>query len=178
MRIVKAIGTLVLAALLTAAVAAQGKNERQRPGRIAAGLCILAAVAGPTMFLSAFLRDPRRRWALVNTDTGATLANRVEGAFDSQARRRGLLGRTGLDDEALVIAPCNAIHTCFMRFPIDVVFINREGSITRCHSHVPAWRIVMSYGFATIELAAGTLLRTETRRSQRLALVPSPDLAD
>jgi uncharacterized membrane protein (UPF0127 family) len=125
------------------------------------------------MFLSPFVTDPRRPWTLVNADTGATLANGVEAAFDSQARRRGLLGRSGLDDQALVIAPCNGVHTCFMRFPIDIIIVNREGYITRCAPDVPAWRIVMWHGFATIELAAGTIHRTRTQRSQRLALIPS-----
>ena len=125
------------------------------------------------MFLSVLLRDPRQPWTLVNADTGTTLANRVEAALDSQSRRRGLLGRLGLDDEALVIAPCNGVHTCFMRFPIDIIIVNREGYITRCSPDVPAWRIVLWYGFATIELAAGTIHRTRTQRSQRLALIPS-----
>ena len=82
------------------------------------------------MFLSPLLMDPRQPRTLVNADTGTTLANRVEAAIDSQSRRRGLLGRSGLDDEALVIAPCNGVHTCFMRFPIDIIIVNREGYIT------------------------------------------------
>ena len=130
------------------------------------------------MFLSAYLKDPRQRWALVNADTGVTLVSRVEAALDSAARRRGLLGRSGLDDEALVIAPCNAVHTCFMRFPIDVAFVSREGAITRCFSQVPSWRIVAWRGFATVELPAGTLRRTGTKRSQRLALIPFSQVRD
>ena len=124
------------------------------------------------MFLSAYLKDPRQRWALVNLDTGVTLVSRIDAALDSAARRRGLLGRAGLDDEGLVIAPCNAVHTFFMRFPIDIAFVTREGAITRCFSQVPSWRIVMWRGFATVELPAGTLRRTETKRAQRLALIP------
>jgi hypothetical protein len=59
-----------------------------------------------------------------------------------------------------------------MRFPIDVAFVTREGSITRCWSDVPSWRIVAWRGFATVELAAGTLRKTGTERLHRLVLVP------
>ena len=125
-----------------------------------------------TMFLSPLLKQPGQRWQLLNADTGATLASRVEGAFDSDSRKKGLLGRSGLDDTALLIAPCNAVHTFFMHFPIDVAIVDRAGAITRCWSDVPSWRVVGWRGFATVELAAGTLRRTATERLHRLVLVP------
>ena len=123
------------------------------------------------MFLKQLLREPARAWALMNTENQAIVARRVQAAVDSQSRREGLLGRTGLDDEALIIAPCNAVHTFFMRFPIDVIFTDRQGVITRCVSDVRPWRLTGALkGFATIEVAAGTLARTHTQRGQRLEL--------
>lgn len=48
------------------------------------------------------------------------------------ARMRGLLGRQGLDaGEALLLKPCNAIHTLGMRFAIDVRFYDRRGRLVR-----------------------------------------------
>ena len=76
---------------------------------------------------------------LANASTGTVLARRVHAAFDSASRRRGLLGRPGLDDEAVIIAPCTAIHTIFMTFAIDVVFADRDGRITRQVAHVKPW---------------------------------------
>ena len=62
--------------------------------------------------------------ALVNERTGSVVAETLETAFDSGTRRRGLLGRDDLPaGSALVLAPCNAVHTVRMRFPIDVVFV-------------------------------------------------------
>lgn len=108
------------------------------------------------MFLSPLLREPARAWVLEDVASGRTLAARVEAAVDSASRRRGLLGRTGLADTALVIAPCNAVHTFFMRFPIDVLFVDRQGRVMRAARHVPAWRMAVAWrAFATIELAAG-----------------------
>lgn len=49
-------------------------------------------------------------------------------------RMRGLLGRSTLGgDEALWIAPCNAVHTIGMRMPIDIVLLARDGSILAVH---------------------------------------------
>lgn len=123
------------------------------------------------MFLSPLLRAPDRPWALHDTTTGEVLASTVEAAVDSTSRRRGLLGRTSLGDAALVIAPCNAVHTFFMRFPIDVVFVDRSGRVLRIAANVPAWRMTASLrAFATIELAAGTVARTGMATGHILSL--------
>src|SRR5678815_5448867 len=108
-------------------------------------------------FLQPVLRQPERLWSLVVAETGAPLVGRVTAAVDSETRRRGLLGRTGLDDEALVIAPCNAVHTFFMKFSIDVLFVDKQGRVIRVVHDVRPWRITGALrGFATIEVAAGT----------------------
>ena len=49
-------------------------------------------------------------------------------AGDRASRRRGLLGRSGMEG-ALVLAPCRWIHTIGMRFPIDVAFLDRDGTV-------------------------------------------------
>ena len=65
---------------------------------------------------------------LVDERTGTTVASAVEIADTSATRRRGLLGRDGLDPSAaLIIVPCSSVHTFFMRFAIDVVFVDRGG---------------------------------------------------
>jgi uncharacterized membrane protein (UPF0127 family) len=125
------------------------------------------------MFLAPLLRDSSRRWMLANADTQAILARHVHAALDSASRRRGLLGRTGLQDEALIIAPSTAIHTFFMKFPIDVVFADRDGRVTRtCPVVRPWWLAATLRGFAAIELEAGTIARTGTVRGHRLELRP------
>lgn len=124
--------------------------------------------------LSPLLREPERRWQLVNEARATPLATTLEVAFDSRSRRRGLLGRDGLPaGHALVIAPSNAIHTCFMRFPIDVAFIDRAGVVVGARHALPAWRLAAAWrAFAIVELSAGTLAATETRVGDRLAVLP------
>ena len=57
-----------------------------------------------------------------------------------------------------MLAPCLAVHTAFMRFAIDILFVDRAGCITRIVRRLPPWRAAASPGaYATIELAAGAL---------------------
>ena len=63
----------------------------------------------------------------------------LEIAHGRAARRRGLLGRDGLDG-ALLIRPCRAVHTLGMRFPIDVAFCDAEGVVLRT-AEVRPWRL-------------------------------------
>ena len=91
--------------------------------------------------------------------TGAPLATTLEIAMDSQSRKKGLLGRDGLDPgHAFVIAPCQGIHTFGMRFPIDVVAVTRDGTVVKTRANVRPNRIVMAWSaFAIIELRANSL---------------------
>jgi len=64
---------------------------------------------------------------LYNTHNGRVLAQEVERAGSFWQRMKGLLGRRGLPaGQALFLEPCNSIHTFFMGFPIDAVFLDKE----------------------------------------------------
>jgi uncharacterized protein len=126
-------------------------------------------------FLSGMIDNPGPCYVLHNARTGGLVADRVELAVDSNSRRRGLLGRDRFDaGSALIIAPCNSIHTFFMRFDIDVVFVGRDGRVLKTCSAIPRRRIAFSLGaFAAVELPAGTLARAETKAGDLVALVSS-----
>jgi len=93
---------------------------------------------------------------LVNRTRGGTLALHIEPAFDSQSRRRGLLGRTSLSvDSVLAIAPSNAVHSFGMAFPIDLLFIRRDGVVIKRVIHLKPRRIAAALrAFAVLEFAA------------------------
>lgn len=107
------------------------------------------------------VKEPHRQWRLVDGATEVVVAARVHAAFDSAARRTGMLGRdTWPDDEALVIAPCQAVHTVGMRYAIDVLFVRRDGTIEKVQPTVRPWRMTGAWrAFAVIEMAAGALER-------------------
>ena len=110
---------------------------------------------------------------LVNQRTRETVATDVELAATRQSRRRGLLGRDHLDaSAAVVLVPCAAVHTAFMRFPIDIVVIDRQGFAVKIMKDVRPWSIVAAMrGHAVIEMAAGALKRHQVRLGDRLTLL-------
>jgi hypothetical protein len=122
-------------------------------------------------FLSPLIAAPSAALRLVRDD-GTVVAERLEAAFDSATRRRGLLGRDGLDPHtAMIIAPCNSVHTFFMRFPIDVIFVTRDGRVTKVRPAMPAWRIAASFrAYATIEMPAGSAARAGVRAGTVLTI--------
>jgi uncharacterized protein len=62
-------------------------------------------------------------------------------ANNAWTRLCGLLGRSGLaSEEALLLDPCNSIHTFFMRFSIDVIFLSKDWRIVRIVRSIPPWR--------------------------------------
>ena len=88
-------------------------------------------------------------------------------------RQRGLLGRDSLDPSvAMIIAPCSAIHTFFMRFAVDAVFVDRAGLVLKVVSRLKPWRMAAALrAYAVIELNAGNLARSEgVTRGDRLYL--------
>lgn len=102
--------------------------------------------------------------SLVNQKTGTILAGAIEVAADRANRRRGLLGRSGLAPGcALVLAPCLVIHTFFMRFPIDILFVNGSGRVVKTCAGVRPWRIrACAAARVVIELPSGAIARSGT----------------
>ena len=79
---------------------------------------------------------------VVNVTRRAKIADRVQLAGDGRNRRKGLLGRDTLPSgEGLWIVPCEAVHTFGMRFPIDLVYLDRQLRIVKIRSNVGPWRI-------------------------------------
>jgi len=74
-------------------------------------------------------------------------------------RLRGLRGRAPLQPgQGLLIVPCAGVHTFWMRYPLDLVFLDRQGRVLRCRHRVKPWRAASCFGaHATLELPAGTL---------------------
>ena len=122
-------------------------------------------------FFTPLVQDPAA-YLLRNARTGHVVAASLELAGDSRSRRRGLLGRDHLDEgNALVIVPCGAIHTFFMRFAIDVLFVTKDGRVVKCAHDVKPWRLAAAVtAHAAIEVPAGTLRRSGTQRGDHLAL--------
>jgi uncharacterized protein len=105
-------------------------------------------------------------WMKISNQTRqVVLAHLVEVADHGATRRRGLLGRDALPaGEGLWIVPCESVHTFFMKFPIDLVYLDRNKKVKKVRSAVPPWRLSACLSaHSIIELASGTIDATQTR---------------
>lgn len=115
----------------------------------------------------------------MDVERGQPVAGQVSRADSFWSRLVGLLGHSSLKpQEGLWIEPCDSVHTFFMRFPIDVAFVDRQGTVIRRIDALPPWRATRIYAKARacVELAAGTLAAAGVQEGTRLALVAQPTL--
>ena len=99
------------------------------------------------------------------------MASRAEKAETHWARLMGLMGRRALpEDEALLITPCSSVQTFFMRFAIDVVFLDRDGQVVKVASELKPYRAALGGRGArsALELPAGAAARCGIAVGDRL----------
>jgi len=111
-----------------------------------------------------------------NTTRGTILAHESERADTHIRRGVGLMGRRGLPEGGgLIIQPCNSIVCFFMRFPIDVLFIDTNNHVCHLYRSLRPWRtstIVRASRFV-IELPAGSIEQTGTELHDEVRIVPA-----
>ncbi len=111
---------------------------------------------------------------IVNKVNGKVLANNVEIAGNFTKRLKGLLGRTGLNrGESMILYPCSSIHTYFMNFPIDVLFINRDAVVLKTIENMKPYKIspLIKESYMVVELPAGCLSATGTTAGHHLEII-------
>jgi uncharacterized membrane protein (UPF0127 family) len=108
-----------------------------------------------------------------NLTRNTELADKAELAGSGAKRSKGLLGRKGLArGEGMWIVPCEAVHTFFMQFPIDLVYLDRKLRIKKIRGNVRPWRISACVAaHSVIELPAGTIRDTRTERGDTLEIL-------
>jgi uncharacterized membrane protein (UPF0127 family) len=106
----------------------------------------------------------------VNLTRGTELVTSLEVADTSRTRLRGLLGRMSLSPgQGLWIVPCQSVHTWFMRFPIDLIYLNGDKRVKRLRSDVSPWRLSACLsGASVLELGAGTICASRTEQGNLL----------
>jgi uncharacterized protein len=89
------------------------------------------------------------------------------------ARMRGLIGRKNLTaGDALLLCPCNGIHTFGMKFPIDVLFLDRENIVVAIRKNLVPNRMTPLYFAAksVLELPAGIVEATATKAGDEIEI--------
>ena len=107
----------------------------------------------------------------VNLTRQTWLATTVRSANGFLTRLVGLLARRRLGaEEALWLVPCRAVHTIGMRFPIDVLFLDREGEVVSALEGLRPWRLspIVVRAHGVLELRGGTIRKSGTRVGDRV----------
>jgi uncharacterized protein len=119
-----------------------------------------------------------KRFRVTNTTRGKVLADMSKKASNPVSRGIGLMGRRSLPPGGgLIIQPCNSVVSFFMRFPIDVVFLDRDSKVCHMmHSLVPwcASKIVRGSKLV-VELPAGTLVKSGTEHGDTISIAPAQE---
>ena len=100
-----------------------------------------------------------------NLTKNTIIAGNTRNAVSFRDRLCGLIGRQfGPELEGMIFSSCNAIHTVFMGFPIDVIFADREKKVLKQLEFFPPFRLFLGCRKAcwTLELPAGTLRKSGT----------------
>jgi hypothetical protein len=123
---------------------------------------------------------PDSRLKIWNLTRETVLAHSVEVADHGAARRKGLLGRDGLPaGEGIWIVPCESVHTFAMRFPIDLIYLDRHKKVKKVRTGVAPWRMSACLSaHSVLEFASGTVEPTGTRPGDQLEFSPRLPMSD
>jgi uncharacterized protein len=107
-----------------------------------------------------------------NLNKNTMLADRADIADTSATRNKGLLKHTGLaEGEGLWIVPCEGVHSFFMKFAIDVVFLNKKRQVTKLRPNMVKNRIALSLrAHSTLELPVGMIAKSRTEVGDQMEL--------
>ncbi len=100
------------------------------------------------------------RYELINTRTAEVVVQELRTADSFWARFAGLQLRRDLPKgQGLLLVPCGAIHTCFMRFSLDLVFLDKAGVVLAVRAGEAPWKAVGAprQTHAVLEVRAGNL---------------------
>ena len=110
---------------------------------------------------------------ITNTTRSTTLADKARRAGGFLARGRGLMFTSPLPEGGgLVLDPCNSIHMFFMRYPLDIIFVSKDGRVVFMYRGIKPWRMgrVVRGAKIAIELPEGAIDRSGTQVGDRVEI--------
>ena len=113
-------------------------------------------------------------------ESGIVLATEAQAATNFLARLVGLIGRESLEPgrEALILYPCRSVHTFFMRFALDLLYVDREGQVVESVSNLSPRSSgpLVRAAVMVIELPAGVIKEHGVKKGDQLLFNGSKDL--
>ncbi|MGD1069822.1 MAG: DUF192 domain-containing protein [Bryobacteraceae bacterium] len=110
------------------------------------------------------------KFQIRNVTRASLLGDCIDVADDRAKRNTGLLKHTGLEPgQGLWIVPCEAIHMFFMKFAIDVVYVDRKHRVRKVVRALRPWRMSMCpTAHSVVELPVGVIDETQTQKGDQL----------
>ncbi|SRR6266568_804148 len=123
---------------------------------------------------------PNDRVRILNLTRTTEVARSVEVARSGAKRSKGLLGRKGLaPGEGMWIVPCEAVHTFFMQFSLDLVYLDRKLRVKKVRTNVPPWRFSACLSaHSIVELPCGAIHDSQTVAGDMLQISPVSGATD
>lgn len=93
---------------------------------------------------------------------GSPMINNAELADGFLSRLRGMLGRTDLpSDFCLILTPCSSIHMAFMKMPLDIAYLDKEGAVIALQWDLKPWKIgeIHKGTYSILEAPLGGVIR-------------------
>ena len=112
-------------------------------------------------------------FAIRNVTRGTVIGNSIASAETSAERRTGLLKHTHLEPGAgLWIVPCESIHMFFMKFALDVIYLDRKNRVRKVVANLKPWRISACLSaHSVIELPVGTIEHSRSQPGDELQVL-------
>jgi uncharacterized protein len=112
------------------------------------------------------------RMRVLNITRNTEVANNAEVASSGAKRSKGLLGRKRLErGGGMWIVPCEAVHTFFMQFPLDLIYLDRKHRVRKVRMHVPPWRVSFCLrAHSILELPSGAISDSQTQAGDQLEI--------
>lgn len=110
---------------------------------------------------------------VINLSKNVLIAQEAQLAVTMNQRLKGLLGRNSLGlNEALILKPCSSIHTFFMRFSIDVLFLDKDMQVVKIIQDMSPNRLgqIIWRSHMAIELSSGKISQTNTEVGDTIEL--------
>lgn len=113
-----------------------------------------------------------QKYRVRNLTRDTVIGDSIECAGSSKERTRGLLGRTVLaPGEGLWIVPCEGVHTFFMKFALDLIYLDRKHVVRKVVRNVAPWRLSFCLtAHSILELPVGAIDSSATLSKDQLAL--------
>jgi len=110
---------------------------------------------------------------ITNLKNNQIIGQNINEAIQLYDRSKGLMFSSDMKGfDGLLIRSCNSVHTCFMQYSIDLIFIDKQDRVVKCIEHKQPWRMTLFYfkASSTLEVPIGTIKRANITEGDHLRI--------